>query len=174
MFFDKFYPTQYYRSAYIIDYEKLYEQGYRGIIYDLDNTLVTHGAPADDRALTLMERLKNIGYNITFLSNNGEERVKMFNEKIGVNYIYKAGKPKPSGYLKAVEMMDCKPENTLFVGDQLFTDIWGANLANIRSCLVVPIDKSTDEIQIVFKRKLENVILKRYLKEHEIIDKQMD
>ena len=70
MLFDSLYPTEYYESSYIIDYEKLYEKGYRGIIYDLDNTLVPHGAPADERALELMDRLKSIGYTIFFLSNN--------------------------------------------------------------------------------------------------------
>ncbi|MBP5415636.1 MAG: YqeG family HAD IIIA-type phosphatase [Lachnospiraceae bacterium] len=169
MLFDSLYPTQYYESSYVIDYEKLYDLGYRGIIYDLDNTLVPHGAPADERALKLMDRLKNIGYKIFFLSNNRKERVEMFNEKIGALYLCKASKPNKGGYLKAAEMMNLTPSQVLVVGDQIFTDIWGANMAGMRSCLVMPIDKSTDEIQIVLKRMLENVVLKPYLKKHEII-----
>ena len=169
MLFDKFYPTEYYKSSYVIDYDRLYEEGYRCVIYDVDNTLVKHGAPADERALTLMAHLKELGYKITFLSNNKEARVKMFNEKIGANYIYKAGKPAIKNYIKAVEDMGCTKEHALFVGDQLFTDIWGANRAGIRSALVVPIDTSTDEIQIVLKRKLEKIVLNRYLKNQEII-----
>ena len=169
MFFDRFYPTEYYDSAYNIDYEGLYEQGYRGLIYDLDNTLVKHGAMPDKSALELMDRLKGIGFKIAFLSNNKEQRVKDFNEPIGAKYLYKAGKPKASGYLAAVEKMGCRAEEAVFVGDQVFTDIWGANRAGIRSCLVMPIDTSTDEIQIVLKRKLEKIVLKSYLKEHSII-----
>ncbi len=167
--FNRFYPTEYYESSYVINYEKLYEEGFRCLIYDVDNTLVKHGAPADERALELMDRLKKIGYRITFLSNNKEDRVKMFNEKIGANYIFKAGKPKTANYLKAVADMGCTKEQALFVGDQLFTDIWGANRAGIRSALVVPIDCSTDEIQIVLKRKLERIVLKQYLKKWDII-----
>lgn len=169
MIFKRFYPTEYYESSYIIDYDKLYDEGYRCVIYDVDNTLVKHGAPADERAIELMNHLKELGYKITFLSNNKEERVKMFNEKIGANYIYKAGKPAIKNYLRAVEEMGCTKQQALFVGDQLFTDIWGANRAGIRSALVVPIDTSTDEIQIVLKRKLEKIVLNGYLKHRDII-----
>ena len=169
MLFDSLYPTKYYESSYIIDYEKLYEKGYRGIIYDLDNTLVPHGAPADERALELMDRLKSIGYTIFFLSNNRKERVEMFNEKIGALYLCKASKPNKRGYLKAAEMMNLEPSKILVVGDQIFTDIWGANMAGMRSCLVMPIDRSSDEIQIVIKRMLEKVVLIPYLKKNKII-----
>ncbi|MBR6148670.1 MAG: YqeG family HAD IIIA-type phosphatase [Lachnospiraceae bacterium] len=169
MLFDSLYPTKYYESSYIIDYEKLYEKGYRGIIYDLDNTLVPHGAPADERALELMDRLKSIGYTIFFLSNNRKERVEMFNEKIGALYLCKASKPNKRGYLKAAEMMNLDPSKILVVGDQIFTDIWGANMAGMRSCLVMPIDRSSDEIQIVIKRMLEKVVLIPYLKKNKII-----
>lgn len=167
--FEKFFPSEYYDSAYVIDYEKLYKDGYRGIIYDIDNTLVPHGAPADERALALMERLKGIGYDITFLSNNDQARVDMFNEKIGARNIAKAGKPGMKMYIKAMVDMGCDCRNTLFVGDQIFTDIWGAKKADIRSLLVRPIDTSTDEIQIVFKRKLEKIVLSQYLKKHSVI-----
>lgn len=169
MLFKNLYPTEYYESSYVIDYERLYEEGYRCVIYDIDNTLVEHGAPADERALALMERLKSIGMKITFLSNNKEPRVKMFNEQIGANYIFKAGKPSTKNYLKAVEDMGCSKEQALFVGDQLFTDIWGANRAGIRSALVVPINTSTDEIQIVIKRFFEKIIIRKYLKNKSII-----
>lgn len=163
--FEKFYPSEYVESSYVIDYEKLYADGIRGLIYDVDNTLVPHGYPADERALELMDRLKKIGFKITFLSNNDEPRVKMFNEKIGANYIYKAGKPSIRGYVKAAMDMECKLSEVVFIGDQLFTDVWGANRAGIKSFLVVPIDKSTDEIQIVIKRWFEKIIISQYLKQ---------
>ena len=90
MLFERFYPNDYYESSYSIDYKKLYEEVYRGIIYDIDNTLVPHGAPADERALELMKELREIGFDVTFLSNNKEPRVKMFNEKINAHTIFKA------------------------------------------------------------------------------------
>lgn len=155
------YPREYINSTYEIDFDKLYKQGYRGIIFDIDNTLVPHGAPADERAISLFTHLKEIGFSCMLLSNNKEPRVKMFNDAVGVDYIYKAGKPKPSGYKKAMHRLGTTTDNTLFVGDQIFTDIVGANLAGIRTILVKPIHPK-EEIQIVFKRFLETPILTFY------------
>ena len=87
-----FYPKEYLDSAYLIDFEEKYGQGYRGIIFDIDNTLVPHGLPADERAESLFKRLKAIGYKVTMLSNNKEPRVKMFCDAVDAPYIYKAGK----------------------------------------------------------------------------------
>lgn len=161
--FDMFFPDRYVASAYVIDYEKLYEQGFRGLIFDIDNTLVPHGAPADERAVKLFSRLKGIGYRCCLISNNQEPRVKMFNEKIRVDYVYNAHKPSTKNYKKAMEIMGTDTDSTLFVGDQLFTDVWGAKRAGISNILVKPIHPK-EEIQIVIKRYLERVVLHFYLK----------
>jgi hypothetical protein len=167
---EKFYPNEYVDSTYGIDFEKFYESGYRGIIFDIDNTLVPHGFPADDRAIALFKRLKSIGYKTTMLSNNKEPRVKMFCDVVCSPYIYKAGKPNPNNYRKAMEDMNTDSGNTLFIGDQIFTDVWGANKAGIYSILVKPIHPK-EEIQIVLKRYLERIVLffyKRRLKKTEV------
>ncbi len=161
-----FYPDCYMKSTYDIDFDAYYEKGYRGIIFDIDNTLVPHGAPADERSKQLFAHLKELGYKVVLLSNNKEPRVKMFNDVVKVSYIFKAGKPLVKNYVKAMEMMGTNKENTLFVGDQLFTDVWGAKRTGIHNVLVQPIDKK-EEIQIVLKRYLEKIVLasyKRYLK----------
>ena len=165
----KFYPDRYLRSAYEIDYGRYYEEGYRGIIFDIDNTLVPHGAPADERSIALIENLKGLGFGIMLLSNNKEPRVKMFNDAVKVSYIFKSGKPARRGYEEAMRRLGTDRGNTLFVGDQLFTDVWGARSAGILSLLVQPIDKK-EEIQIVLKRYLEKIVLffyKRNLKRQE-------
>ena len=156
-----FYPDYEVASAYVIDYEELYAKGYRGIIYDIDNTLVPHGAPADERAIALFKRLKGIGYQVMLLSNNKEPRVKMFNDSVNAKYIFKAGKPGRAGYERAMRELGTVPENTLFVGDQLFTDVWGAKKAGIVTYLVKPIHPK-EEIQIVLKRYLERLVLYFY------------
>lgn len=161
-----FYPDYDVDSAYEIEYRKLYGQGYRGIIFDIDNTLVPHGAPADERAKSLFRELKEIGFSVILLSNNKEPRVKMFNDAVHVQYIFKAGKPAAAGYEKALKVMGTQPDNTIFVGDQLFTDIWGAKKAGIRTYLVRPIDPR-EEIQIVLKRYLEKIVLHFYRKQKE-------
>ncbi|MGN1147737.1 MAG: YqeG family HAD IIIA-type phosphatase [Lachnospiraceae bacterium] len=155
---ERFYPHHEAASAYDIDYARLYREGFRGIIFDIDNTLVPHGAPADARAAALFESLKKIGFRIMLLSNNKEPRVKMFNDVVKVSYIYKAGKPGIAGYKKAMEKMGTRPDNTMFVGDQLFTDVWGAKKAGIETWLVKPIHPK-EEIQIVLKRRLEKIVL---------------
>lgn len=152
------FPDFYYRSAYDIDYGALYMSGKRGVIFDLDNTLVTHGAPADERAIELMNYLKRLGFSICFLSNNKEPRVKKFNEPIGAEYIFKGGKPKKDGYLRACEKMHLEPSAVVFVGDQIFTDIAGANGAGIMSILVKRIGFH-EEIQIHLKRIIEAPII---------------
>lgn len=157
-----FYPDQMVDSAYEIDYEGYYKKGYRGVIYDVDNTLVPHDAPADERAKKHFERLHEIGYQVVLLSNNKEPRVKRFAEDVKyAAYIFKANKPSPRGYEKAMKMMGTNPETTLFLGDQLFTDVWGAKNAKIKSILVKPINPK-EEIQIVLKRQLEKIVLYFY------------
>jgi len=161
--FETFYPGNYVDSAYEIPYEKLYERGYRGIIFDVDNTLVPHGAPADARAIELFERLRAIGFSTCILSNNKEPRVSPFADKVGSPYIFKGGKPSRKGYERAMERMKTDCDTTFFVGDQLFTDVWGANRTGLYSVLVKPINPK-EEIQIVLKRYLEAVVLMFYRK----------
>ncbi len=161
--FERLFPDEYYESAYVIPYEQLYEQGIRGIIYDIDNTLVPHGAPADARSIELFERLKAIGFKCTLLSNNKQARVDMFNKNVNVYTIFKAGKPSPKGYLKACELMGTGTKDTISIGDQIFTDVWGAKRAGIRSLMVKYIDPR-EEIQIILKRRLEYFVLREYEK----------
>lgn len=172
--FDMFFPDRYAVSAYVIDFEKLYERGYRGVIFDIDNTLVPHGAPADERAVRLFKRLKEIGFACCLISNNQEPRVKMFNQKIQTDYVYNAHKPSTKNYRKAMEIMGTDMDTTVFVGDQLFTDVWGAKRSGIASILVKPIHPK-EEIQIVLKRYLERIVLffyKRSLRMEKKVEKR--
>ncbi len=159
-----FYPDAEANSTYEIDFAELYNQGYRGIIFDIDNTLVPHGAPADEKAKAFFAGLRELGYQTMLLSNNKEPRVKSFAEDVQSKYIYKGGKPAKGGYEKAMECMNTTKESTLFVGDQLFTDVWGAKRTGIRNFLVKPIHPK-EEIQIVLKRRLEWIVLYFYHKQ---------
>ncbi|MEE3467857.1 MAG: YqeG family HAD IIIA-type phosphatase [Eubacterium sp.] len=159
--FEKYFPDETVGSTYEIDYEKLYEEGYRGLLFDIDNTLVKHGEMADERAKELFLRLRKIGFECCLISNNKKRRVNMFNEDIGVHSIFNAHKPAAKGYYYAMELMNTNLNNTVFIGDQLFTDIFGAKRIGMKNYLVSPINKR-EEIQIVIKRKLENVVLSEY------------
>lgn len=159
--FQKFYPDEYVSSTYEIDFESLYEQGYRGLLFDIDNTLVRHGEPADEKSLALFERLHKLGFQVMLLSNNKEPRVKMFCDAVKADYIFRAGKPGTKSYLTAMKQMNTDRQNTVFIGDQLFTDVLGAKRAGIRNYLVKPIHPK-EEIQIVIKRYLEKIVLWEY------------
>lgn len=162
MLFERFFPKEYVESTYSIDFEKMYEKGFRGIIFDIDNTLVPHGADATPEAIELFEKLKRTGFDICLLSNNKKPRVERFNKDVNVKYIFKAQKPITKNYLAAAIMMRCRPSETICVGDQIFTDIHGANKSGIYSILVKPVSK-INPFQVKLKRILEKPVLLSYL-----------
>lgn len=161
MILEAFYPKEWLDSAYVIDWEAWRGKGIGGVIFDIDNTLVPHGAPADGRAVGLFARLRELGMKTCLLSNNKEPRVAPFAEAVGSPYICRAGKPGGKNYRRAMELMGTDGGTTLFVGDQLFTDVYGANRCGIPTVLVKPINPK-EEIQIVLKRYLEAVVLYFY------------
>ncbi len=163
MILEQFYPKEWLDSTDEIPWEQWQERGIRGVIFDIDNTLVPHGAPADKRALALFDRLHRLGLKTCLLSNNKEPRVASFAEQVDSPYIHKAGKPRVKNYYRAMEIMGTGRETTLFVGDQLFTDVYGANRCGIYGILVKPINPR-EEIQIVLKRYLEAPVLYLYKK----------
>lgn len=164
--FEKLYPTIYAESAYVVDFQKIYEKGYRVLILDVDNTLVEHGAPANDQAVAFFEEMRRIGFRTCIISNNHEPRIEPFAKAVGSDYIFDAGKPSRKGFKKAMDLLGGTKENTVFMGDQLFTDIWGANRAGIKSILVKPI-KYDKEIQIRLKRLGEKILLPCYFRYRE-------
>lgn len=157
----RFYPDECRESVYTMDFEGYYHEGYKGILFDIDNTLVPHGAPSQKKAEQLFEKLRKIGFDSCLISNNKEPRVKPFADAVKSKYIFNAHKPSAKNYIKAMKIMDTTAENTLFVGDQIFTDVYGAKKAGIHSVLVKPIHPK-EEIQIVLKRKLEKIVLTSY------------
>lgn len=161
--FQKFYPQEYVDSTYEIPFERLFEEGYRGVLFDIDNTLVPHGAPATPEAIAFFQRLRKIGFSYCMISNNKEGRVESFCRQVEGRYVCNAHKPSVRGYELAMKHLGTNRENTIFVGDQLFTDIYGANRAGLRSILVKPIHPK-EEIQIVVKRYFEKIVLHFYKK----------
>lgn len=154
MFLEQLYPDRVTGSVYELNWEAV-SAGYDAVVFDIDNTLVPHGAPADRRAVELFERIHGLGMKTLLVSNNREARVRPFAECLKTDYVHKAGKPKRKGYKRAVRKLGVKPERILFIGDQVFTDIWGANRTGMHTVLTEPVDPATDEIQIVVKRWFE-------------------
>ncbi len=155
---EKYYPRGYAESVFAIDYAKLFEKGFRGVIFDIDNTLVHHGDASTSEVDELFARIHAIGLKTLLLTNNDEERVKRFITNINTEYICDANKPDTSGYIKAVEKLGIKCSQAVVIGDQLFTDILGANRSNIAGILVKFIKLPTEKL-IGKRRYLEKLIL---------------
>ena len=145
-----FYPSYSIASVYDLDFQKLYEKGYRALFFDIDNTLVLHDAPAEEETKAFFERLREIGFKTAILSNNGKERVEQFASKVGAMYYREhAGKPSAKAYLDAAEALDTDRKKCLFFGDQIFT------------VLVRPMGREK-YFHIVLKRMLEKPFLFLY------------
>lgn len=159
--FKMFYPYEYVKSVFDIDYNKLYSLGYRGIIFDIDNTLVHHGEDSTPEVDALFQKIHKTGLTTLLLSNNNTERIQRFMTNIESLYISDADKPNVDNYYKAIKMLGTKKEETVVVGDQLFTDIYGANKCGIPSILVEFLRHET-ETKIGKRRTLEKLILRCY------------
>ena len=132
-----FYPSYSIASVYDLDFQKLYEKGYRALFFDIDNTLVLHDAPAEEETKAFFERLREMYYR------------------------EHAGKPSAKAYLDAAEALDTDRKKCLFFGDQIFTDILGGNRAGIPTVLVRPMGREK-YFHIVLKRMLEKPFLFLY------------
>lgn len=166
--FKNLYPTICAKSVYDMDFDALYEAGYRGLIFDIDNTLVGHDEPADDKAINLLKGLMTKEYKVCLLSNNKGPRVYAFNENINAYVICDAKKPSGDGYIRAVEEMQLNKNEIIAFGDQIFTDIWGANRADIEVVMVERLFPKETKL-IYLKRILEKPIMffyRKYNKKH--------
>ena len=159
--FKAFYPYKYEDSVFSIDYEKLYEKGFRGIIFDIDNTLVPHGADSTEEVDGFFRYIQGLGFKTLLLSNNDDARVQRFLKNIDSLYVCDAEKPSPKGYLKAVDMLGLSKNQVVVIGDQIFTDVYGANRSGLPSILVKYIGYGTTA-NAGRRRKLENFVLYFY------------
>ena len=158
----KLYPTKALNSIFELPIEELKQAGIKGIIFDIDNTLVPYDeVEPTEQIISFFEVLKENGFIITLVSNNTEDRVIKFNEKLKVLAVHKAKKPSRKSFVKALEMMPCKADEAIIVGDQIFTDVFGGNRAGLKTYLVSPVSDK-DEWQTKVKRRLERQIVKRY------------
>lgn len=159
--FTRFYPDDYIDSIYKMDIDALSQRGILAICFDIDNTLAEHNAPASQSVIDFFKFLHQRGIRTCLMSNNKKERVSSFALQVQSDYIYKANKPSKKAYDKALQILKVSKREMVFVGDQLFTDIWGAKRMGIYSILVKPIHPH-EEIQIVIKRWLESIVLREY------------
>ncbi len=158
-----FYPYEYAEDVFSIDYQGLYDMGFKAVIFDIDNTLVHHGDDSTPEIDRLFGQIHATGLKTLLLTDNTEDRTLSFMKNIDSLYICNANKPDPSCYKKALKMLGVKRNEAVVVGDQIFKDIVGANLSGIPSILVKFI-RLENETYFGKRRTVEAFILKLYAK----------
>ena len=154
-----FMPNEYVQSVFQIDIEKLANSGFKGIITDLDNTLVGWDVKTQKKEIQeWFKKANDLGLKITIVSNNSEKRVSGFSKDLDVDFIFKARKPMGRAFKKAIQHMNIKPEETIVIGDQMLTDVLGGNNNGLYTIMVVPV-KKTDG----FLTRLNRIIERRLL-----------
>jgi len=162
MIIEKFFPSLAVKEIKDITVDILNKNNIKGLILDIDNTLVpNHVEEADEAAVEWIEKIKAAGFKVCIVSNASRKRVVKFNEKLRLYALHRALKPGTRAFEKAGRMMDLKNENIAVIGDQIFTDVYGGNRAGMFTILVQPIDKR-EGLLVRLKRVLERRILKIY------------
>jgi HAD superfamily phosphatase (TIGR01668 family) len=155
-------PDYYFHSVYDIPYQKFYNQDFRGIIFDVDNTLTAFDVlKPQEKTVALLNRLKHMGFQLFLLTNNSQKRLNGFNEELALPGKAMALKPFSWGVKRAMRVMKTTPRSTIIVGDQLLTDVWAGRNAKITTILIKPItDKDFKFVN--FKRIIERKLLRKY------------
>ncbi len=112
------------------------------IILDVDNTLAIHGSQTPfEGSVEWASHMRNQNIKIIIVSNNVKKRVAPFAAKYGLPFLCLALKPFPFAYYRAVRRMGVGRKDAVVVGDQIFTDVIGANISFMKSILLVPTGK---------------------------------
>ncbi|OZU89902.1 hypothetical protein CIL03_01815 [Virgibacillus indicus] len=154
-----FLPNEHVKSIFDIQPAILKQKGIKGIITDLDNTLVAWDVKdATPEVIQWFKLMKDNDIKVTIISNNKQERVKVFSEPLGTPFIFSARKPLSRAFKSVAQQMEMRKDEIVVIGDQLLTDVLGGNFAGFYTILVVPIVQTDGKIT-KFNRKIERRIL---------------
>ena len=159
-------PNCYVKDIYSIDYKGLYEKGYRNIVFDIDNTILpVNDIMVTQELVTLFKELSENKFKLCIVSNNKLERVLPVATELDVLYLHEAKKPNREAFDKALSILGSNIEDTVMVGDQMLTDIKGANEYGLYSILVDPVANKYD-IKTGTSRVLQNVMVRKLEKKN--------
>ena len=154
-------PTVALRSVTDITPGLLKKLGTDAILLDVDNTLAPPASHIPyDGVTEWIDSIKKCGVHIVICSNNFKKRVKPFSDSLGLDCVSMSLKPLPFGFNRAKRKLREKPQSVLVVGDQIYTDVLGANLAGMKSILLIPLDEEHG-FTIMLRRKMEKGIRKK-------------
>lgn len=161
-----FYPKAYFESVKDISIDFLNKNNIKAIILDVDNTIIDYDKNMPEEIKKWCEDLKQKGIKFCIVSNTNKiEKVKKAAGTLDIPYFYFAKKPTKGGLKKGIKLLEEKPENIAAVGDQVFTDVVGANRCKLYPILVKPVD-TRDIFTTKLKRPFEKIFIKRYLKKY--------
>ncbi|MFF2886868.1 YqeG family HAD IIIA-type phosphatase [Paenibacillus sp. NPDC057967] len=163
--FERLLPNMRVHSVYDIDLNVLHAQGVRGIITDLDNTLVGAKEPLATPELVIwLDKVREAGFKVVIVSNNNETRVGQFAAPLAIPFVHAARKPTQAAFRKALAMLGLKAEQTVMIGDQMMTDVLGGNRMGLYTILVAPISPADEGVMTKVNRGLERFALARLRK----------
>jgi HAD superfamily phosphatase (TIGR01668 family) len=152
-------PDLYVKSIYEIDFDKLKKRGIKGIVTDLDNTLIEWNRPeATPELINWIKQVQSLGFSIVIVSNNSRIRVEKVAKPLGVPFVHRAKKPLKIAFKQALKKLNLPVSKTVVIGDQVFTDIFGANRMGLYTILVVPVAEN-DGWATRFNRFMERFVL---------------
>lgn len=171
---NKFLPNKQISSIYDLTPDDLREIGIKGLIIDLDNTLIpwnqTH---ASKKAKAWFKLFVASEIKLLIISNNSVDRVSTFAYPQNIHYIGRAKKPLPMSFSKACEDLNLERHEVAIIGDQLLTDILGGNMVGLYTILVDPLVESDAPIT-QFNRKIESLLLERFYSKGQLKRRQID
>lgn len=162
---EKFKPTYRIKSVEKIPFVLLERDNIKGLIFDVDNTISTMGKGITKPCYDWIKEAKELGYKICILSNSlNLKKVRKIMNDLDVLGLCFAKKPSTRGFEMALNLLDLKKEEVIMIGDQVFTDVWGANRFGIKSILVNPISKKEGPFTLI-KRPFEKIVLNKMKEE---------
>lgn len=164
--FQRLLPDQIVNTVFDIDLNALRARGVRGIITDLDNTLVSaHTKAATPELKAWLEKVHKDGFRVVILSNNNETRVSTFAKPLGIPYIPAARKPFGGAFRRALGLLKMEADQVVVVGDQMLTDVLGGRRMGLHTILVTPIAPGEEGWGTQINRRIERIALSRLRKQ---------
>jgi uncharacterized protein len=166
--YKKIIPSQYVLSIFDIDYDKLLKQGIKALFFDLDNTIIPYDINViGTKEQELLEKLSE-NFKVLVISNSRKKRVKTATSNLkNIGYVKFAKKPLKFGFKKGIKLLNVKKDQVCVIGDQLMTDILGANRTKIKETILVkPVKQRTDHMLTRNNRKLENIFIRKVAKKY--------
>ncbi|WP_028611340.1 YqeG family HAD IIIA-type phosphatase [Paenibacillus harenae] len=163
--FERLLPHMRVNTVYEINLDELHSRGVRGIITDLDNTLVgAKEALATPELIQWLDGVRSRGFQVVIVSNNNDSRVGKFASPLNIPYIHAARKPAAKAFRRALKVLGLEAGQTVVIGDQMLTDVLGGNRMGLFTILVTPIAPADEGIMTRVNRQIERIALIRLRK----------